>query len=119
MGYEPEGEFSPAPWGTPLETDLTGLLIALTRIGQGARLAEPASLALFAGAALALIVFLRRQFRVAGPVMAPDLLTNPRVLWGSLASALAFFALIGGAVMLPLALLNLVVTGAFVVAGTE
>ena len=87
-----------------LAVGLTGLLIALTRIGQGARLAEPASLALFAGAALALIVFLRRQFRVAGPVMAPDLLTNPRVLWGSLASALAFFALIGGAVMLPLAL---------------
>jgi predicted MFS family arabinose efflux permease len=36
--------------------------------------------------------------------MAPDLLRNREVLWGCLASALVFFAMIGGAVMLPLAL---------------
>ncbi len=31
VGYEPEGEFSPAPWGTPLEQDLAGLLTAAER----------------------------------------------------------------------------------------
>ena len=83
---------------------LSALMIALTRLGQGARLLEATTLLLVSGAALLLGIFGRRQFRVAGPVMAPDLLTEPQVLWASLSSALVFFAMTGGAVMLPLAL---------------
>ncbi len=87
-----------------LALGLSSLMIALTRIGQGARIAETATLALMLGASMLLLVFWRRQFRVAAPVMAPDLLTQPQVLWASLSSALVFFAMTGGAVMLPLAL---------------
>ena len=83
---------------------LTGLMVALTRIGQGARLDDPLGGGLLLGGAALLVVFWRRQFTVAGPIMAPDLLRNRVVLWGCLASALLFFAMIGGAVMLPLAL---------------
>ncbi len=83
---------------------LSALMIALTRLGQGARLLEATTVLLVSGAALLLGIFGRRQFRVAGPVMAPDLLTEPQVLWASLSSALVFFAMTGGAVMLPLAL---------------
>ncbi len=87
-----------------LAVSLTSLLIALTRIGQGAPLDDgPGAALIVAGVAL-MYIFWRRQFKVAGAIMAPDLLTNPTVLWGCCASALVFFALIGGAVMLPLAL---------------
>jgi EmrB/QacA subfamily drug resistance transporter len=87
-----------------LAAGLSALMIALTRIGQGARLDDPAGAALFLLAAALLVGFWRRQFRTPAPVMAPDLLTNPQVLWASLSSSLVFFSMIGGAVMLPLAL---------------
>lgn len=87
-----------------LTLGLTALMTALTRIGQGAALGDPLGLALLAAAALFLRLFWTRQFRVSAPMMAPDLLHNPQVLWASLSGALGFFALIGGAVMLPLAL---------------
>jgi MFS family permease len=87
-----------------LALGLTGLMIMLTRIGQGASLSDPMSMLTLLAAVAILIMFWRRQFKVAGPIMAPDMLTNPRVLWASLASALVYFSLIGGAVMLPLAL---------------
>jgi len=87
-----------------LAAGLSALMIALTRIGQGARLDDPPGAALFLLAAALLVGFWRRQFRTPAPVMAPDLLTNPQVLWASLSSSLVFFSMIGGAVMLPLAL---------------
>lgn len=87
-----------------LTVGLSALLIMLTRIGQGARITDPLGLVLLLVGAALLVVFWRRQFKVSGPIMAPDLLTNRLVLWGSLASALVFFALTGSAVMLPLAL---------------
>jgi P-type Ca2+ transporter type 2C len=40
VGYEPVGEFSPAPSGTPLEADLTALLIAAERCNNS-RLNSP------------------------------------------------------------------------------
>ncbi len=83
---------------------LTSLMIALTRVGQGARLDDPLGAGLFVAGVLLLRLFWRRQFVVAGPIMAPDLLNNRLVRWGCVASALVFFAMIGGAVMLPLAL---------------
>lgn len=87
-----------------LAVGLSALLVTLTRIGQGARLDDPLGLAMLLLGVVFLVTFWRRQFRVAGPIMAPDLLTNPLVLWGSFASALVFFALTGASVMLPLAL---------------
>jgi MFS family permease len=87
-----------------LAVGLTSLLIALTRIGQGASLADPIGAALVVSGAGFLFLFWHRQYQVTGPIMAPDLLNNRRVLWGCAASALVFFALVGGAVMLPLAL---------------
>jgi len=87
-----------------LTVGLTALMSALTRIGQGAALTDPAGLALTATAAVLLGMFWRRQFKVDSPLMAPDLLTTPQVLWGSLSSAMVFFSLTGAAVMLPLAL---------------
>lgn len=87
-----------------LSFGLTGLMIALTRIGQGSAFSDPAGAVLVLGSGTLLFAFWRRQYRVEGPIMAPDLLDNRLVLWGSLASALVFFAMIGGAVMLPLAL---------------
>jgi MFS family permease len=87
-----------------LALGLTGVMLTLTRIGQGARLSDPLGLLMFATSTAVLVVFWRRQFKVEGPIMAPDMLTNRQVLWASLASALMYFALIGGAVMLPLAL---------------
>lgn len=87
-----------------LAAGLSALMIALTRIGQGARLDDLPGAALFLLAAALLVGFWRRQFRTPAPVMAPDLLTNPQVLWASLSSSLVFFSMIGGAVMLPLAL---------------
>ncbi len=87
-----------------LALGLTSLLIALTRIGQGARLDDPVGAGLIFAGVITLVIFWRRQYKVTGPIMAPDLLSNRHVLWGSAASALVFFTLIGGAVMLPLAL---------------
>jgi EmrB/QacA subfamily drug resistance transporter len=87
-----------------LTLGLTGLMIMLTRVGQGAGLSDPPGVLMLIGAISILIVFWQRQFKVAGPIMAPDMLRNPQVLWASLASAFVYFALIGGAVMLPLAL---------------
>lgn len=87
-----------------LALGLTGLMIMLTRIGQGVGLTDPLGAVMFISSVTVLIVFWQRQFKVAGPIMAPDMLRNPQVLWASLASAFLYFALIGGAVMLPLAL---------------
>jgi MFS family permease len=87
-----------------LALGLAGLMITLTQVGQGVKLSSPNNLVLLSSALMILIVFLRRQFKVAGPIMAPDLLTNPQVLWSSLATSLMYFTMIGGAVMLPLAL---------------
>lgn len=90
-----------------LAVGLSALLITLTRIGQGARLDDPLGVVMLVLGVAVLVLFWRRQFRVEGPIMAPDLLTNRLVLWGSLASALVFFALTGASVMLPLALQTL------------
>ena len=87
-----------------LAVGLSGVMIMLTRIGQGASLGDPKGILMLLAALLILFFFWRRQFKVPGAIMAPDMLTNPQVLWGSLASALVYFSLIGGAVMLPLAL---------------
>lgn len=87
-----------------LALGLTGMLIALTRIGQGARIDDPVGALLIVVSVGLLFRFWQRQFTVTGPIMAPDLLNNHKVLWGCVASALVFFALIGGSVMLPLAL---------------
>lgn len=87
-----------------LAAGLTSLMVMLTRLGQGAPWSDPIGLALLAAAAWLLRGFWRRQYRVAAPVMAPDLLDNRLVRWGCFASALVFFSMTGGAVMLPLAL---------------
>lgn len=83
---------------------LTSLLIALTRIGQGAGFGDPTGAGLAAVALVLLWLFWRRQYRVAAPIMAPEVMDNRLVRWACLSSALVFFGLIGGAVMLPLAL---------------
>lgn len=101
----------PAPGPRPdyrsvavLALGLTGPLVALTRIGQGASLADPAGLGLLIAGLAMLALFLRRQYAVPGPIIAPQVMDNRVVRWACLAGGLVFFALIGGAVMLPLAL---------------
>lgn len=90
---------------------LTSLLIALTRIGQGARLADPLGASMMLAGLALLVWFWRRQSTVAGPIMAPDVLNNRVVRWSCVSSALIYFAMIGGAVMLPLALQTLAAHG--------
>ena len=86
-----------------LAAGLTGPLIALTRIGQGIALSDPLGVALVAGGIVLLWWFWRRQFQTRAPIMSPEVLRNPIVCWSGLAGSLLYFAMIGGAVMLPLA----------------
>lgn len=87
-----------------LATGLTGPLVALTRLGQGAAWHDAWVLTLAALGLTLLTLFWRRQFRSPAPVLAPAVLSNRVVRLTSGASGLVFFAMIGGAVMMPLAL---------------
>ncbi len=90
---------------------LASLMIALTRIGRGAPVADPVSLTLMAVSVIALIWLWHREQRVADPILPPELFANRTVMICCTVLGLNFLLMYGSIVLVPLALQTLGKTG--------
>jgi MFS family permease len=92
-------------WGAVLmAAGISVVLVALTRVGQGAGWLGPSTLAMAAIGAVLLAVWAWRESGVAEPIVPLSLFRNPTVLAACLVTALNFFVLIGCTVLLPLSM---------------
>jgi EmrB/QacA subfamily drug resistance transporter len=87
-----------------LAAGLTGLLMAITRIGQGIDPGESRNLALLIGGALIMAWFLWHEGRTAEPIIPLAMFRVPTVTICCTVLALGFFQLISMSVLLPLRL---------------
>ncbi|NYI01146.1 MDR family MFS transporter [Cupriavidus plantarum] len=81
---------------------LTGVLVFLTRLGQGHSPLEAASIGLLLAGLLGLAIFVWQERRASDPVIPLDLLTVPTVAICCTTLFLCFFQLIAMSVLLPL-----------------
>jgi EmrB/QacA subfamily drug resistance transporter len=87
-----------------LATGLTGVLMAITRIGQGIPIGESLNLILLLGGMLIMAVFLWHEERTPEPIIPLSMLRIPTVAICCLILFLSFFELISMSVLLPLRL---------------
>jgi EmrB/QacA subfamily drug resistance transporter len=87
-----------------LAVGLTGVLMAITRVGQGVDIGESLNLVLLIGGGLILACFLRHEGRIADPVIPLSMLRVPTVAICCTVLFLGFFQLISMSVLLPLRL---------------
>lgn len=83
---------------------LTGMLLAVTRIGQGTRLDAPDNLLLIGGAAVILLIFGWHENRMSEPIIPLRMFKSRTVSVCCLTLFIAFFQLISMSVLLPLRL---------------
>lgn len=81
--------------GLALSTVTIGLLVYTVIEGPGRGWSAPGTLAGFAGAAVALVVFVLWERRVAEPMLDVELFKNPRFSAATGAISVAYFALFG------------------------
>ncbi|HEY4074827.1 MAG TPA: MDR family MFS transporter [Herbaspirillum sp.] len=87
-----------------LATGLTGVLMAITRIGQGIPLDESLNLTLLLGGLLVMVTFFWHEGRTPEPIIPMSMLRIPTVAICCLVLFLSFFELISMSVLLPLRL---------------
>lgn len=81
---------------------LTGVLVFLTRLGQGQSAATPQTLGLLVAGVAAMVLFVWQERRVADPMIPLDMLRVPTVAICCITLFLCFFQLIAMSVLLPL-----------------
>ncbi len=81
---------------------LTGVLVFLTRLGQGQSAATPQTLGLLVAGMAAMVLFVWQERRVADPMIPLDMLRVPTVTICCITLFLCFFQLIAMSVLLPL-----------------
>jgi MFS family permease len=87
-----------------LAAGLTGVLMAITRIGQGVPLSESLNALLLAGGLLVMAAFFWHEGRTAAPIIPLPMLRIPTVAICCSALFMGFFILISVSVLLPLRL---------------
>jgi EmrB/QacA subfamily drug resistance transporter len=87
-----------------LAAGLTGVLMAITRIGQGVPVFESLNVALLAGGLAIMAVFFWHEGRTAAPIIPLPMLRIPTVAICCSALFMGFFILISVSVLLPLRL---------------
>lgn len=81
---------------------LSGVLVFLTRLGQGQSAATPQTLGLLAVGLVAMVLFVWQERRVSDPMIPLDMLRVPTVAICCITLFLCFFQLIAMSVLLPL-----------------
>lgn len=87
-----------------LAIGLTALLVAITRIGQGVPISDPANVALGGGGVLLLFFFYRHEQRAADPLIPLAMLRNPTVTLSCISLFLVYLQFISLSALLPLRL---------------
>ena len=90
------------PGALLLAGGLCALLVALTRLGQGAGWTAPSTLGLLGASALLLALCALRERVAREPILPPELFRNRTFVLCCATMIFVFFALIGSSVMLPL-----------------
>ncbi len=83
---------------------LTALMIALTRLGQGAAWSAPSTLGLLAASVALFVACAWRERRAPEPILPPELFTNRTTALCYGVHGFMFFVLVGMTVLLPIAM---------------